>query len=128
MPVPELVGTVELGPGSITHFSDIPLNFEDMFEWLQMDCLNIMIDRQRKYGPKNIPEFGTFGTLVRMNDKFERLKNLHSKFEELKDDSTYSDESLEDTLIDIANYANIMRAQLRGWWTKAGCPKLKENS
>lgn len=105
----------------------VPANFEEMFEHLQKDCLDIMVDRQRKYGPNNIPKFGTFGTLVRMTDKFERLNTLHERFQDLKDDASYSDESLEDTLIDIANYANIMRAQLKGYWTKDKCPKLKEN-
>ena len=99
-----------------------PATFEGMFMGLHYDCHAVMIERQKKYGPNNIPKFGTFGTLVRMTDKFERLSNMVQN-----GDSGSVDESIEDTLIDISNYANIMRAQMRGWWTKESCPPLGED-
>ena len=40
--------------------------------------------------------------LVRMADKFQRIANL------LHQDSAVKDESIEDTLIDLMNYANIL--------------------
>ena len=97
--------------------------FESMCDALSDDRRKVMIDRQRKYGPGNIPEFGVFGTVVRMNDKFARLKNLviNGKGGEV------ADETLEDTLIDLANYADIARAQIAGWWTTERCPRLSED-
>lgn len=101
-----------------------PLTFEAMFDDLHRDCHDIMVERQRKYGPSNIPKFGMFGVLVRLNDKIERLNNMASSGSLALVD--FADESIEDTLIDVSNYANIMRAQLRGWWTKESCPPLEE--
>jgi hypothetical protein len=43
------------------------------------------------------------GALVRMSDKWSRIENLA-----LKDDAQVKDESFDDTLIDIANYAIIV--------------------
>lgn len=40
--------------------------------------------------------------LVRMADKFQRIANL------LHQDSAVKDETIEDTLIDLMNYANIL--------------------
>ena len=101
-----------------------PVTFEDHFRELHDELLRVMVDRQRKYGPGNIPKFGMFGVLVRLNDKIERLNNMATSGGLALTD--FGDESVEDTLIDIANYANIMRAQMRGWWTKAACPPLEE--
>lgn len=100
-----------------------PVSFQQMFAILFSENQAVMVQRQRKYGKHNIPRYGTLGTLVRMGDKFSRLENF---FDEggtgLR--TVVEDESIEDTLIDIANYATIMRAQLRGWWTKDSCPDL----
>lgn len=47
------------------------------------------------------------GVLVRMSDKFERLKNLVLK-EQKGEGPAVANESLEDTLEDLANYALLM--------------------
>src|SRR5215472_293922 len=39
----------------------------------------LMDRKQQDYGPKNISSFGTFGVVVRMTDKFERLKTVLTK-------------------------------------------------
>lgn len=57
--------------------------------------------KQLDYGPRNILGFGLFGIIVRMNDKFERMKNLYNKKRKPRN------ESLRDSLRDIANYAII---------------------
>lgn len=46
-------------------------------------------------------EFGVTAALVRMSDKFNRLKQLADR----PDESKIFDESIEDTLMDLANYA-----------------------
>lgn len=100
-----------------------PASFQEMFAKLFAENHAVMMQRQKKYGKHNIPRYGPYGTLVRMGDKFSRLENFmdpNGTGHELNSE----DESLKDTLIDIANYATIMRAQLRGWWTKESCPDL----
>jgi hypothetical protein len=75
---------------------------------------SLLMDRkQQDYGPKNIAGFGTFGVLVRMNDKFERLKTLFGKGKVRK---RARNESVEDSLRDLANYAVIALLLERGEW------------
>ena len=47
----------------------------------------------------NFHDFGWKGILVRIGDKFHRCKNLSKK-----DQAAVMDESIEDTLLDMANY------------------------
>ena len=58
--------------------------------------------KQTDYGPRNISGFGAFGVVVRMNDKFERLKTLMGRKRRRP-----QNESIMDSLRDISNYANI---------------------
>jgi hypothetical protein len=65
---------------------------------------SIMMKKQEDYGPLNIalaPGGAMNGLRVRMYDKLARLNNLADK------DATPNFESVEDTLIDLANYAII---------------------
>lgn len=63
-----------------------------------------LLDRkQQDYGSKNISVFGTHGVLVRMTDKFERLKTLFTK----RRKRSPRNESILDTFQDIANYSTI---------------------
>lgn len=47
------------------------------------------------------------GILVRMTDKMQRIANL------LKRENKVSDENVEDTLIDLSNYAVILNCYLK---------------
>lgn len=53
----------------------------------------------------NFRMFGEMGFLVRMGDKLSRLKQILSSGK-----TNVSDESVEDTLRDLANYANLLLA------------------
>jgi hypothetical protein len=53
---------------------------------------------------RNFREFGELGFLVRMSDKFARLKSAIVE----KKDMQVSDETVEDTLLDLANYAVLL--------------------
>lgn len=66
--------------------------------------------KQRAYGSGNISAFGEYGVLVRVSDKFERLKNLLT----LKGDLNY--ESIEDSWLDLANYGLIGFMVRKGLW------------
>ena len=74
---------------------------------------SIMMKKQADYGPLNIalaPGGPMIGLRVRMYDKLARLNNLADKA------ATPNFESIEDTLIDLANYAIIGLLVQRGQW------------
>lgn len=74
---------------------------------------NLLISKQRDYGPGNINNaYGgpINGLMVRMGDKWERLKNL------LASGHTPEHESIEDSFKDLANYCIIAMMVARGVW------------
>jgi hypothetical protein len=74
---------------------------------------NLLISKQRDYGPGNINNaYGgpINGLMVRMGDKWERLKNL------LATGDTPQHESIEDSFKDLANYCIIAMMVQRGKW------------
>lgn len=71
--------------------------------------------KQSDYGPRNVSGFGTFGIIVRMTDKFERLKTL---FGDGKKRRRPKNESIHDSLRDICNYSIIALLVEKGLWPK----------
>lgn len=79
--------------------------------------MDITTDMTKTYEAKNhdygnsfdqsLYKFGLIASIVRMNDKMNRLETLASKKAEVKD------ESIEDTLLDLANYAIMTVMWLR---------------
>lgn len=72
------------------------------FEDLTKEMNQLYERKNRDYGnsfDKTLDEFGVVAGLIRMNDKMNRIKSIYNK------DTNVKDESLEDTLIDLANYA-----------------------
>lgn len=89
-------------------------DLEEIFRELHI----IMLRKHNDYGPYNIahaPGGAMNGLIIRMHDKLERLQNLYYK----KTD-TPNYESIEDTLIDLANYAIIGLLVQRGQWEGIG--------
>jgi len=73
----------------------------------------LLLKKQEDYGPLNIshaPGGAMNGLRVRMHDKLARLNNL------IDSGNTPNYESIEDTLIDLANYAIIGLLVQRGQW------------
>jgi hypothetical protein len=70
--------------------------------------------KQEDYGPGNIANgwnnWGPQSLLIRMDDKMQRLINL------IRGGGDPRNESVEDSLLDLANYATIMRLCMRGQW------------
>lgn len=58
---------------------------------------------------KSIDEFGLVAAVVRLNDKMERLKSLAKMG---SDEIKVKDESIKDTLLDLANYAVMTLVEL----------------
>lgn len=82
-------------------------------EVIMNELFNILVTKHADYGPLNIahaPGGAMNGLLVRMHDKMARLKNL------TYNNATPNYESIEDTLIDLANYAIIGLLVQRGQW------------
>ena len=76
---------------------------------------DVLLTKHRDYGPKNIsdaPGGPLNGLLVRMHDKMARAQHLNYNM------FTPNHESLEDTFMDLANYAIIAMLVLRGEWPK----------
>ena len=73
----------------------------------------IMVKKHKDYGPMNIagaPGGPMNGLRVRMYDKLARLNNL------VDTNDTPNYESIEDTFLDLANYAIIGLLVQRGQW------------
>ncbi len=68
--------------------------------------------KQASYGPRNIAQFGEGGCVVRANDKLQRLIRLVWEGEK----NPLHDETIEDTYIDLADYALIATLVRRGQW------------
>ena len=82
----------------------------DKIKELTNEILKIYREKNADYGDsfsKSYKEFGIIAPVVRMSDKMERIKQL-SKGEDIK----VKDESLKDTLIDIANYALMLVVEM----------------
>ena len=86
-------------------------NIEDA-KAITIELLIILYKKHQDYGPMNIasaPGGAMNGLRVRMYDKLARLTHLG-------DSDTPNYESIEDTLIDLANYAIIGLLVQRGQW------------
>jgi hypothetical protein len=90
-------------------------DFKDDASPIYNELFNILVSKQEDYGPLNIwnaPGGATNGLMVRMSDKLERLKNL------IYNSIEPNNEALEDSFVDIANYAIIALMVERGIWEK----------
>lgn len=87
-----------------------PKTFEEALDEVMAELRELMINKQRDYGHRNIMDFGEYGVLVRANDKIARLKNLLGKKEP-------KNEALEDSWRDLANYAIIALMLRKGTFT-----------
>ena len=78
-----------------------------------LDLHELYYTKNKDYGDaftKSLDKYGPIAALVRMEDKWNRLSNLIAKGEE----GYIKSESVEDTLIDLANYAIMTALYLRG--------------
>lgn len=74
--------------------------YESVFEQSQK-CDQLLVDKQKDYGPKNITMFGEYGVLVRSNDKIQRLINLTGN------EKDPQNEPITDSWRDLRNYGQI---------------------
>jgi len=108
-------------------YTEIEEKYPEMineFEHITHDMLQLFCMKQLDYGPKNIGmgevvvdtdkkvKRSLTGLSVRMNDKIQRMLNL------VLNNREPENESIEDTLIDIANYAVMSIIVQRKVWGK----------
>lgn len=104
---------------------ELPITCEEFVE-LTKTLYDIFVKKQAMYGPDNISlggdmtnekdrKMALLGVWFRMNDKIQRIQNI------LKKDFSDEDiefEPLEDSYIDLANYAIISLLVKREIWGK----------
>ena len=82
------------------------------FNQLAMDMCQLYENKNNDYGDSfniSCTKYGPIAALTRMSDKFNRIETLILKRQEQK----VEDEKLEDTLVDLANYAMMTVLWLR---------------
>ena len=93
-----------------THNIDL---FANEVNDLLADLGNVLVSKQRDYGPYNIsraPGGPLNGLRVRIFDKVSRINNL------IDTGATPENESLRDSFLDLANYGVIALMVLDGTW------------
>ena len=83
---------------------DRDLDLNEYRDW----TLLTVTKKQRDYGAENIAKFGLNGLVIRIHDKVARLENL------IKKNSNPSNESFQDTLLDIIGYSIIAIKWING--------------
>lgn len=108
----------------VTHliYKDDEQTFEKVFGEIYNEAYALLCEKQARYGDSNIEQLGLHGVISRIgNDKIARARKfLQGKVVDgqviLDPLDQGTDESLTDTLLDIANYALIAVALRRGLW------------
>lgn len=78
------------------------MNRVELFKKITEDMSELYARKNHDYGDsftETVDEFGLVAPAIRLSDKLNRFKAL------IKSSSQVMDEKLEDTLIDMANYA-----------------------
>lgn len=93
-------------------------------EWLKVvgEVYSLFCRKNSDYGPNNIAGLGIEGVVVRLFDKFMRLKTLTFNTPE----SVVEDETIEDTVLDIIDYGVIYILVKRGLWPEYVEPDFSE--
>jgi hypothetical protein len=77
----------------------------------EKEMLDILVSKQKDYGPNNIARFGAAGILIRIHDKIARLNNLMSKsdndFNTAIGINSVPGETIVDTFVDIIGYSVV---------------------
>lgn len=99
------------------------------FDEILEEMKDLYTRKNRDYGnsfTKSFKSFGLTSPIIRLSDKLERLKSLNGGKVSLVED-----ESIEDTLIDLANYAVMALIEIRDFKEKTDAEvhkRLKRNN
>ena len=82
----------------------------DIFREITGEMADLYERKNHDYGDsfgEGWREFGLTGSVIRLGDKYRRLRNL------AREEARVKDESIEDTLMDLANYAVMTLVEMR---------------
>jgi hypothetical protein len=74
---------------------------ENGYVVLREELHSTLVRKQTDYGHHNIARYGMIGLIIRVHDKIARLENL------MKQKISPNNESIQDTIVDIAGYSSI---------------------
>ena len=97
----------------MTYTTQQPIDKAALFSQITKKMAETYTAKNHDYGNafgKSYNEFGIISAVVRMNDKMERIKSLAKMPQE---QMQVKDESLQDTLLDLANYAVMTLVELK---------------
>lgn len=76
------------------------MNDEKIFEKVQSEIVELLKEKHKRYGSKNLLDYGLFGLIVRISDKISRIENQLTV-----EDEKLQKEIVKDQLMDIAGYS-----------------------
>lgn len=82
---------------------------EHPFQTITNEMFETYLKKNHDYGNsfnKSLDKFGIIASVVRMEDKFNRIESL------IKKEAKVADESISDTLLDLANYCIMTKMWL----------------
>lgn len=88
-----------------------PKNDVEHFKFITNKIVELFAKKNKDYGDsftRSLENYGNIAGLVRISDKFNRLENLL-----LNGGQEVSDESVKDTLIDLANYSIMLYMNIK---------------
>jgi hypothetical protein len=97
------------------------------FEWMMFPyyrkAFEILVERQRRYGPENILKAGEWGVMEQIQNKVSRARaQLNGSIEAgsvvLDEMSPETAAVYRDSLVDLVNYSIILLALSDGAWTR----------
>ncbi len=89
-----------------------PKTLDEAFKLINKQALETFLKKHKDYGKGNILDMGELGIAFRVSEKFNRIKHL------LMSGNKPTNESLDDSWIDIAVYAIIAVLLRKGWFEK----------
>ncbi|PIR61811.1 MAG: hypothetical protein COU66_01875 [Candidatus Pacebacteria bacterium CG10_big_fil_rev_8_21_14_0_10_44_11] len=92
--------------------SQTPTTLDQAFSQVERELLEMFIKKHQDYGKGNILSNKELGIAMRVSEKIERLKHL------LISQQKPTNETIEETWIDIAVYAIIAVMYRRSWFQK----------
>ena len=89
-----------------------PKTLDEAFATIEKELLDLFLKKHHDYGKDNILAIEELGITIRLQEKISRLRHLLVKVLEPEN------ESVDETINDIATYAIILRLYRRGWFQK----------
>ncbi len=87
----------------------------ERFRQITQDMANLYEKKNADYGnsfEQSLREFGMVAGVARIGDKFNRIKNIMDVTNGVKFKPQVTEETIKDTLIDMANYCIMLKMWL----------------